>query len=136
MLRSACVGNPLLTVSSLAIIARSATQILLAYRAIYRTRVYNLAWPQLRRVVTCGQLILQCYWRYELQKEEAETMMRIVFELLDTLQARWRSASTVRASLTELTKGLGEWWQVADTTEAQQPTEREHLHYLPRPRPI
>jgi hypothetical protein len=107
MLRSACVSNPLLTVSSLAIIARSATQILLAYRAIYRTRVYNLAWPQLRRVVTCAQLILQCYWRYELQKEEAETAMRIVFELLDTLRARWRSASTARDSLWELTMGLG-----------------------------
>jgi hypothetical protein len=111
MLRSACITEPLLTVSSLAIIARSATQILLVYRAIYRTGQFNLAWPHLRRVLTCGQLIVQCYWRYELQKEEAEIAMQMAFELLDKLALRWKSATPARASLWELARGLGEYGQ-------------------------
>jgi hypothetical protein len=76
-------------VSSLAILARSASQILFRYHDFYLTQHYNLVWQHLLHVVTSAHLVLLCFWRFEITKREAESSLSTAVWILVLSEPRW-----------------------------------------------
>ena len=109
MLRLAALRLPTLTLSSIAIIARSASQILLSYASCSTPAVrFTASWPDLRRIVTAGQLVAMLYWERELSKVEAEMLFDMVLELLRGCEKACPMASGMIATFGELAEMLGE----------------------------
>lgn len=109
MIRSGSLNDPSRSVISLALMARSAAQIILAYEKMYRTGKQNLPWPQVRRTCTAAEIILLSYSRYELDRREAGNLMTIALGLMKTQGVRWKSAAEVRRNLIRLSEALCEF---------------------------
>lgn len=96
--------------SSLSVLARSATQIIVRYNAIYRRLPYNLMWQHLRQVSTCAHIILLCYWRYEITKIEAEIQLSNAVWMLGLMEPRWREqAAEAKQKIHIVSAALGEF---------------------------
>ena len=108
MLWSACVRDDRLSCSSWAGLARGAIHILSKYRNLYTTASYNFVWTHYRRIVTCAHLVLLCFWRYELEKGEAEQHLCIALYLLDLTSTRRAEAVDARRKIEVIAQAMGE----------------------------
>lgn len=109
MLRVGSMDNPLLSLSSLSIIARSTLHILYTYRSMYATtKNFNLAVPQFKRTVHCGQLVLLCYCKGELVLAEALEGLRMTCYLLEQFAFRWRTATEAMEKILTVAEAFGE----------------------------
>ncbi len=106
MIRAGSLNDPSRSVISIALMARSAAQIIFAYEKMYRTGKQNLPWPQVRRTCTAAEIILLAYSRYELDRREAGNLMTIALGLMRTQGVRWKSAAEVRGCLIQLSEAL------------------------------
>jgi hypothetical protein len=70
-------------------LARSAVQILSRYRYVYENEIYNLVWQHWKHILTCAHIVLLCFWRYELTKDEAEQNLSTALWLLKLAEPRW-----------------------------------------------
>lgn len=97
------------SMSSLAVLARSATQILVRYNAIYRRLPYNLMWQHLRQITTCAHILLLCYWRYELTKSETEVSLSLAVWMIGLMEPRWREqAADAKSKIIRIAESIGE----------------------------
>jgi hypothetical protein len=95
--------------SSLAVLARSATQIIVRYNAIYRRLPYNLMWQHLRQITTCAHVLLLCYWRYELTKSETEVSLSLAVWMIGLMEPRWREqAADAKRKIILIAESIGE----------------------------
>lgn len=108
LIRAPCSLDPLLALSSLPLMVRSATQIILNYQSVLDTqRQINCAWPVLARVVGAGNVLVQAVARDELRHIEAQELLAIVLYILNKLATRWQAASTSHSNFCALVATLG-----------------------------
>ena len=96
LIRAPSAADPVLGISSLAILARSATLLLQHYERIFLTTHYvNCAWTVLARIVGAGHVVLQAVWRGEMIRLEAADLMGKVLWFLSKLETRWTETAAV-----------------------------------------
>lgn len=109
MLRFPCLSNPYLAQSSLAILARSVTHIIQSYAASIAIQRFTASWPDLRRIVTCGQLAVLLYDRGELIKPELETLFQTTFSLLSEIRPLCPMAEDATNSFRQIIRIMREY---------------------------
>lgn len=109
MLRFPCLSNPYLAQSSLAILARSVTHIVQSYAASIAIQRFTASWPDLRRIVTCGQLAVLLYDQGELIKPELETLFQTMFNLLSEIRPLCPMAADATNSFRQIIRILREY---------------------------
>lgn len=82
LLRAPCLSHPTLGASSTPIVARSLSRILTTYASQSASGLFHACWTQLRRITTCGQLLVLCHTARELSRHETEELFAIVLSLL------------------------------------------------------
>lgn len=98
-----------LALSSLSILARSAIKVISAYARIYAATQYNLVWQNVRQISTCAQLVLLCFWRFEITRHEAEDAIGSAAWMLQLMEPRWGvSASEQRRKILIIADTMGE----------------------------
>ena len=114
LLRWPFVRHPELGLSSGAILARSVTKVLQAYTLLADGPVWHPKWAELRRIATCGHLLVFCYDEGEMSRPEAEGLASVVMELLEKLDGGCVGSAEVRQSVTALLLAAGgsEGWNV------------------------
>lgn len=65
------------------IIARSVARILNTYASIVTTKHFHPCYSQLRRITTCGQLLVLCHTARELNRGESEHLFGVLLQLLN-----------------------------------------------------
>ncbi|GAA6051252.1 hypothetical protein JCM3770_005897 [Rhodotorula araucariae] len=96
LLRAPSSTDPILGLSSLAVLSQSAVHLLQHYvRVFTTTRYINAAWPVLARVVAAGHAVLQALWHGSIVRLEADSAMTKVLWLLERLGVRWAEAAAV-----------------------------------------
>lgn len=96
LIRAPSAADPILGISSLAILARSATLLLQHYERIFLTTHYvNCAWTVFARIVGAGHVVLQAVWRGEMIRLEAADLMGKVLWFLGKLETRWTETAAV-----------------------------------------
>lgn len=106
MLRFACLSIPQLAQSSIAILARSVTHILQSYAASTAIQRFTAAWPDLRRIVTCGQIGVLLYEQGELIKPELENLFQTMFALLTEIRPLCPMASEMTNAFRQIVRIL------------------------------
>lgn len=116
LLRAPCLSHPTLGASSTPIVARSLSRILTTYASLNANNLFHACWAQLRRITTCGQLLVLCHTARELSRHETEELFAIVLALLkehvgifDFVGELIHSFESVAALLGEYTKAEGRW---------------------------
>lgn len=82
LLRAPVLSHPTLGASSTPIVARSVARILNTYATISNSTLFHPCYAQLRRIVTCGQLLVLCHTARELSRSEAEELFAMFLALL------------------------------------------------------
>jgi hypothetical protein len=96
-----------LSMSSLAVLSRSALKILACYYEMYLRHEYNLIWLHLRHLVTCAHIVIIAHWRFELTKAEAETALGQALWIIGLMEVRWRTqASEARRKILQVANAL------------------------------
>ncbi len=104
MLRAPLLDHPLLGSSSLTVLARASSQILLIYSSISTTKRFPTTWAETRRITTAIQAEFVCYLDGEIEREEMEAMIGLALDLL------WKLADgclTARSALEGVQKMVG-----------------------------
>lgn len=109
MLRFPCLNNPYLAQSSLAILARSLSHILQSYAASTAIQRFTATWPDLRRIVTSGQLAVLLYDQGELIKPELEGLFQTMFSLLNEIRPVCPMASDAANSFRQIIRILSKY---------------------------
>lgn len=109
LIRAPSATTSSLGMSSLAVLARSATLLLVHYERIFlTTRFVNCAWTVFARIVGAGHVVLQALWRGEMIRGEAAEYMGKVMWFLSKLETRWfMSAPLARSNFQTLMTALG-----------------------------
>ncbi|WVQ83741.1 hypothetical protein IAT38_005885 [Cryptococcus sp. DSM 104549] len=81
--------HPRLSAQAHAVVARAITQILHIYAELVSIKQLNPSWPQIQRLVVCGQLLILCHESGELRAYEAQTLFGLVVDLLDKHAPTW-----------------------------------------------
>ncbi|XAO24862.1 hypothetical protein I312_103671 [Cryptococcus bacillisporus CA1280] len=81
--------HPRLAAQAHSAIVRAVTQILHIYAELIAIKQLNPSWPQIQRLVVCGQLLILCYESGELRSYEAQTLFGMVVDLLDKHAPAW-----------------------------------------------
>jgi hypothetical protein len=66
------------------------------------------SWPQLKRILTCGQVLILCCARGEIHALESAGIFTRLFELLESHIALWPIASEALSAYKRTAKVLGE----------------------------
>lgn len=106
LVRAPVVNDPLLGLSSLPLMVRSASQLIRGYSALFDSQRY--IWPVLARVAGSGNVVVQSFARGELPRNEAEELLALVLSLLKKLELRLPAATTSHANFCALATALGE----------------------------
>lgn len=90
-----------------AAIARSVSMILYTYVDLAAANHLNPSWPQLQRLVVCGQLLVLCHEAGELQKRESRTLFRMLVDILGKHQDTWPICGELVLGYTAAAQVLG-----------------------------
>lgn len=82
LLRAPCLSHPTLGASSTPIVARSLSRILHQYASLAANKLFHPCYAQLRRIITCGQLLVLCHTARELGRHEAEELFAVFLALV------------------------------------------------------
>lgn len=108
ILRAATLKDGRLAMSSMAVLARSAMQILARYHDWYDQNHYNLIWPHLRQITTSAHIILLALERYEITKREAESSLSTAMWILRLSEPKWTDqASAARENIESVARAFG-----------------------------
>lgn len=105
-MRAPVVNDPLLGLSSLPLMVRSAAQLIRGYHALFDSQRY--IWPVLARVAGSGNVVVQGFVRGEVPRREAEELLAMVHSLLQKLELRLPAASASHANFCALATAFGE----------------------------
>ncbi|BEJ13130.1 hypothetical protein CspHIS471_0303040 [Cutaneotrichosporon sp. HIS471] len=105
--RAVTLNDSRLSMSSLAVLTRSATKIIACYYDFYLYHEYNLMWLHFRHLVTCAHIVIIAHWRFELTKPEAEIALSHALWMIGLMEARWgRQASEARRKILQVANAL------------------------------
>lgn len=84
------------------------TQILHIYAELIAIKQLNPSWPQIQRLVVCGQLLILCHESGELRSYEAQTLFGMVVDLLDKHAPTWPVCEALAEGFQRATRAFGE----------------------------
>ncbi|KAG0654111.1 hypothetical protein C6P46_001964 [Rhodotorula mucilaginosa] len=136
LIRAPSAADPVLGISSLAILARSATLLLQHYERIFLTTHYvNCAWTVFARIVGAGHVVLQAVWRGEMIRLEAADLMGKVLWFLSKLETRWtETAAVARKNFLTLMDALIPFAALPPSLLAQSTSPTSSIGPADRPR--
>lgn len=121
--------HPRLAAQAHSAIARAVTQILHIYAELIAIKQLNPSWPQIQRLVVCGQLLILCYESGELRSYEAQTLFGMVVDLLDKHAPTWPVCEGLAEGFQKAARAFGgsqvlstcgrEWYTNPNTTDLQ-----------------
>lgn len=114
LLRAPCLSHPTLGASSTPIVARSLSRILHTYASLAATNLFHPCWAQLRRIVTCGQLLVLCTTARELGRSEAEELFAVFLALLKEHIGKFDFIPEYIAAFESVGAFVGEYRGVSD----------------------
>lgn len=100
-----------------AAIARSISQILYTYVDLAAANHLNPSWPQLRRLVVVGQLLILTHEAGELQRRESRTLFRMLIDILGRHEDTWPICSELVLGYSAAAHAFGtsvHAWNTAD----------------------
>ena len=65
------------------------------------------SWPQLKRIITCGQVLIMCCARGEIHALESAGIFSRLIDLLDSHATLWPSAADAATAYKRAAKVLG-----------------------------
>jgi hypothetical protein len=65
------------------------------------------SWPQLKRIITCGQVLIMCCARGEIHALESAAIFSRLIDLLDSHATLWPSAADAATAYKRAAKVLG-----------------------------
>lgn len=83
------IGNPQLAPLAFSTITRAVEQIMYSYSDLISVNQLNPSWPQVQRLVICGQLLILAHDAGELHRREARTLFQLLHDLLLKHQDTW-----------------------------------------------
>lgn len=96
------------SMSSLSVLARSAVQVIVRYSSIYRRLPYNLMHQHLQQIRTCANIIVLCFWKFEMTKTEAEVSIAMAVWMIGLMVPRWgKQAADASRKITQLSEAVG-----------------------------
>lgn len=105
-MRASTLTDTRLDLSTLAILSRSASQVIETY---YRQLHYAGLWLNLRQISSTAHAILLCYHRQAIGKIEAEQSLSMAAWMLGLMEPRWTDqASEARRKIILVGSALGE----------------------------
>lgn len=102
------VTHPRLAAQAHSAIARAITQILHIYAGLIAIKQLNPSWPQIQRLVVCGQLLILCHESGEIRSYEAQTLFGMVADLLDKHAPTWLVCEALAEGFQRATRAFGE----------------------------
>lgn len=132
-LRASTLTDTRLDLATLAVLSRSASQIIETY---YRRLHYSGLWLNLRQISTCAHTILLCYHRHAMSKIEAEQSLSMAAWMLGLMEPRWTvQATEARRKIILVASALGESWYSPLTTglNAEKPIDNIDTSAAPVP---
>lgn len=90
-------------------VLRSATQILHIHSEAAPMGRLDPSWPQLKRVLTCGQILVLCCARGEVPALEAADLFQKLCHLIRVHADFWPMASRADQAYRDAATRLGEW---------------------------
>lgn len=103
---------------------RSCSDIIHIHTELSHMGKLDPSWPQLKRILTCGQVLILCCARGEIHALESAGIFSRLFELLESHIALWPVASEALKAYKRAARVLGKL-----ATFRQYPnTDRRNLH--------
>jgi hypothetical protein len=108
LLHYSLLHSPPYSASSQALLARSVSHIIRGYAKCATDHRYTPSWPDLRRITTCGHLVLLLHDAEEYVRDEAEDLLSFVLKLVAGLKGNCPMAMDALTMLTRLMRLAGE----------------------------
>lgn len=102
------IATPAAGSTSLPLLARVASQILSTFAELASLGHLSPAWPQVRQIVACGQLVVVCTASGELHQLEARRLVEILLDLLGRFAHMWPSTVDLVVGFRKAADSLGE----------------------------
>ncbi|GMK58681.1 hypothetical protein CspeluHIS016_0601230 [Cutaneotrichosporon spelunceum] len=83
------IGHERLAPQAWSTITRAVEQIMYSYSDLISVNQLNPSWPQVQRLVVCGQLLILAHDAGELHRREAQTLFQLLHDLLLKHQDTW-----------------------------------------------
>lgn len=88
-------------------ITRSVSQILYTYVDLATCQQLNPSWPQVQRLVVCGQLLVLCHEAGELQSRESRTLFVMLVDMLRRHEDTWSMCGQLAQGFTAAAQAFG-----------------------------
>jgi hypothetical protein len=86
---------------------RSCSNIIHIHTELSHMGKLDPSWPQLKRIITCGQVLIMCCARGEIHALESAGIFSRLIDLLDSHATLWPSAADAAAAYKKAAKVLG-----------------------------
>lgn len=83
------IGHAHYSAQAFGAIVRAVTQIMYTYNDLIAAKQLNTSWPQVKRLVTCGHLLILSYEAGEIHRREAQSLFQMLVDLLDKHKETW-----------------------------------------------
>lgn len=83
------IGHAQYSTQAFGAIVRAVTQIMYAYNDLIAAKQLNPSWPQVKRLVACGHLLILSYEAGEIHRREAQSLFQMLVDLLDKHKETW-----------------------------------------------
>ncbi|KAL1410456.1 hypothetical protein Q8F55_004467 [Vanrija albida] len=107
LLLTPSISSPDAGSTTLPLLARVASQILSTFAELAALGHMSPAWPQVRQIVACGQLVVVCTASGELHQLEARRLMETLLDLLVRFAHVWPSTTELVVSFRKAADSLG-----------------------------
>ena len=97
------------------VLARSAGNILVIYSELADMGALRPSWPQMKRIVVSGQILVLCTWKREIHMSESILLFTKLLDLLDKHRSVWPSAGQSIVGYYQAAKALGESFDIGDS---------------------
>lgn len=88
-------------------ITRAVSQIFQSYSDLVAIGNLNPSWPQLQRLVVCGQLLILCHEAGELHRREATLLFQMLLEFLEKHLDTWPTCAELILGYQAVAKAFG-----------------------------
>ncbi|ODO04890.1 hypothetical protein I350_05500 [Cryptococcus amylolentus CBS 6273] len=107
LLHTPHIHHPLYSAQAYAAISRAITQILQVYGELIEAGQLNPSWPQIQRLVVCGQLVILCSRSGELRHLEIQDLFDRLVEALEKHGATWDTCLALAEGFRKAALSLG-----------------------------
>ena len=98
-------------------LSRAASHIIHLYTELNSFGRLDPSWPQLKRIDTCGQILILCCSKGDLHPLEAQNLFEKLVKLLETHVETWPDAADTAHGFVKAVRALGQCIQSQEQDE-------------------